>query len=221
MHEEIQADASVIDAMMQHVAEAVFETGNLTTSMALLDLSRTARKEINMLTAPQELPVESYEGILLYRLLPEIARRLSASEGAILFLSPSERSGEDVASISGDTLRRFVSTCLDRADFRAMASQIRTRIDPHYKIEGKFFALEAIDRDVRAGNIIEIALAKIAPAPSSFEPGDTMSKAMSDYTSQGGNVCASWNPGIVFSQTPFFLREDAANIEEDDQNPGF
>jgi hypothetical protein len=190
-----------VQSLLRFGAEMAYDMDNHDLGHGIIDLCRAARTEIGTIGLKgggTDVPVQSFEGMLLYRLMPEIARRLVSEAGADLLLLRGERPGADVTNIPQDRLRRYVSMCLAKSTFPIISEKVRDRLDPDFMRPDSFFANEAIQHDVRSGNIVEIALNRVAPSLSSGPNTDHISSAINQWAmdcGMGDNVL-TWSPEI-------------------------
>lgn len=140
-------------------------------AQAVVDLSRTARREllgIGLIPAYTEAEVTSYEMLLTQHLMPEIAARLNRDATTPLILSREETGDGSVSRLSGAELRRLTGLCWARTDFARIGAAVRARFDPDGLKAEKVFATEVIGREPASGNLLEIALGRVA-APTEAE----------------------------------------------------
>ena len=168
----------------------------------LLIYCRQARKEITVYGLKVgALENASYEGWLLWSLIPEMARRLINEQDVTLLRTREERPAMSVTRISNDRLRRDVALCYREGNFGIISEKIRDSFDPDYRISDKFGTFQAnemISRDVRAGNIIEIALNRISPAPKDPSGSDWMACLIREWGKHSGlsRNHVTWSPEL-------------------------
>lgn len=139
---------------------------------AVLDLARTARREMSVMgfsTSYTETPVTGYEMMLTQHVMPEIAARLSAGSPTPLIRSRDEIGDERFSRWSDRELRRISGLCWSKSDFGRIGAAVRARFDPKGSQEDQVFATEVIGQEPSNGNLLEIALARAAP-PSDQTP---------------------------------------------------
>jgi len=181
----------------------------------LIDLCRRTRMEIaavGLKDGSTEVPIDSYEGLLLYRIMPEISRRLISSSGAQLLILKRERSAAGMKGIESHHLRKITSSALLNGNFNIISEKVRDKFDPDYRCGNTFFASEAIARDVRLGNILEISLNRVAPAPVESSDCDWISSLMQSWEKQCGFIHkrGTWSPRL-----PEFLHNpDEASTDQ-------
>lgn len=171
---------------------------------AVLDLSRTARREmvaIGLIPSFTEQRASSYEMILTQHLMPEIASRLNGTQTRLI-LSREEVGEGSASGTSGAELRRMIGVCWSSCDFARIGSAVRVRFDPDGKNAGRVFATEVIGQDPCNGNLMEMALSRVA-APTETDPS-----AETDWI--GARIMAAgrlrglerpgpvWSPGMNF-----------------------
>lgn len=186
-----------VQALLRHGAIMAWELPDQDLGHGLIDLARSARREI-LASSQGRMPTrlrEGEEGALLYHVLPEISRRLIAQDGASLLRLREERTGTDMSGLPDTMLRTLTARALERSEFRMIAEIVRGRFDPDYTRTETFFATEAIGRDPRDGNILEIALSRAAPPTRQLDP---LSRAISDRAERTGleGDFLSWSPEI-------------------------
>jgi hypothetical protein len=145
---------------------------------AILDLARTARREMTVMgfsPAYTETPVTGYEMMLTQHVMPEIAARLSAGSHTPLILSRDEIGDGRISGMSDRELRRLAGLCWSKSDFGRIGAAVRARFDPKGSQEDQVFATEVIGQEPSNGNLLEIALARAAP------PFDLSPTAGSDW----------------------------------------
>lgn len=219
MQEDGHAGYQQVQSLLRHGAELAFDLDDHDLGHGIIDLCRTSRKEIETIglkNGMTEVPVDSYEGMLLYRIMPEIARRLFAGSGANLLLMRAERPGADITNIPEDILRRQTGMCLAKSRFGIISEKVRDRFDPDFCNTSTFYANEAISVDVRSGNILEVALNRVAPAPACPSDSDSIAQAIHFWARKTGFIQenATWTPDL-----PYYC-SDVDNIvtpPEDDQ----
>lgn len=187
-----------IQRLLRSGAVQAFGLSDQELGHGLIDLARVARREIEgvgLKDGNRHVPRDSYEGVLLYRIMPEIARRLIEGDGPRLLLLAGERRDADVTNIPPEKLRRYTSACLANSSMDLISEKVRDRFDPDYLNLGTFFATEAIQQDVRSGNILEIALSRVAPA---LGPQDPIARDLAAWAAQSGHDAdlTSWNPSL-------------------------
>lgn len=156
-----------IDELLDYAARLAVDLDDQSLGHGIIDLARSARKEIQFIGltgGAKQIPQNSYEGLLLYQLLPEVAHRLMSRRGITVLRLPEERPDADIASANGDRIRILVGNCMENASFDLIAEKVRDRFDPSYRNTKTFFACEAIDRNPLEGNLIEIATTRVQPA---------------------------------------------------------
>ncbi|HDZ51488.1 hypothetical protein LCGC14_0112430 [marine sediment metagenome] len=190
-----------IQELLRHGSTLAYNLDDQSLGHGLIDLSRQARKEIEMIGMKgghSSVPLDSYEGMLLYRLIPEISRRLIRKGGARLLLLEGERPGADVTNIPGDSLRRLTGDCVAKSAFDIVAEKVRDRFDPDFLNTSTFFACEAIQRDCRSGNIVEIGLSRAVPANHIQPTQDFFAGNIEDWLIKQGisMETPSWSPEV-------------------------
>jgi len=195
-----------------------YELDDQSIGHGLIDLTRRARKEIEVTglrNGHKSVPIESYEGMLLYRVMPEISRRLIQKGGARLLHVAGEQPGPDVTSLSGDGLRRLTGACSAKSAFDIIAEKVRDRFDPDFRNTGTFFACEAIQRDCRSGNILEVALSRLNPPEINRARADYFADKISDWMKD-----CSIEPtmGIWTPEVPDYDVELSDNFPEEGRN---
>lgn len=156
-----------IDKLLDYAARLAVDLDDQSLGHGIIDLARSARKEIQAIGltgGARQIPQNSYEGMLLYQLLPEAASRLMTRRGITMMRLPDERPDADIATASGNRIRYLIGNCMENASFDLIAEKVRDRFDPSYKNPNTFFACEAIDRNPLQGNLVEIATTRIHPA---------------------------------------------------------
>jgi hypothetical protein len=162
--ERIQAHEQVIEITLRIADDEL--------AQAIVDLSRTARREllrIGLTPSYVEAEVSSYEMLLTQHLMPEVASRLSRGGQAPLMLSREEMGDGSPSRLSDADLRRITGACWSRTDFSRIGTIVRARFDPDGMQSGRVFATEVIGQEPCNGNIVEIALSRAAP-PAGPEP---------------------------------------------------
>lgn len=152
--------------LLRSGAELSYTLDSQSLGQGIIDLCRTARREIICISKqPQQdrISTDSFEGRLLYGLMPEIARRLIEPSGAQLLLMKCEIKHDAIKKLTKAQLRHAVGLCMENGNFEIIAEKVRDRFDPEYHHKNTFFANEAIGCDIRAGNILEVALSRVSP----------------------------------------------------------
>lgn len=143
-------------------------------AQAIVDLSRTARREllsVGVTPSFTEEVASTYEMILTQHLMPEIASRLNRNAATRLILSREEVGDGSASELEGPELRRLTGLCWSRSDFARIGVSVRSRFDPEGRNAEKVFATEVIGQDPVNGNLLEIALGRVAsPAPEASSP---------------------------------------------------
>ena len=201
MQDDTQEGYEEVQALLRNAAKMVCGLSNHDLGHAVIDLCRTVRKEIDVLGLKgnaRSLPLKSYEGILLWRLMPEMARRLIKEGGAELLLLPGERPVADVTNTSAEKLRQIVGLSLTKGAFDVISEKIRDQFDPYYKNRNTFYASEVVGQDIRSGNVVEIALHRLAPAPSIPPASDYIATRIHAWAERHGKVRdhATWFPDL-------------------------
>jgi len=160
-----EAAISVIKSHEQ-VIEIALRINDDELAQAVVDLARTARREflgIGFTSAFTEAQVSGYEMLLTQHLMPEISARLNRNAQTPLILSRDELGDGSTARLEGGELRRLTGLCWSRTDFARIGAVVRTRFDPDEVMTGKVFATEVIGQEPSNGNLLEIALGRVAP----------------------------------------------------------
>lgn len=165
---------SAIQRIRAHdqVIEIALRIGDDELAQAIVDLSRTGRREllsIGLIPAFTEAEASSYEMILTQHLMPEIAARLNGGAQAPLILSREEVGDGSASRLEAGELRRLTGQCWSRSDFARIGAAVRARFDPDGRNAGKVFATEVIGQEPCNGNLLEIALGRVA-APVVSDP---------------------------------------------------
>jgi hypothetical protein len=190
-----------IQDLLRHASTLAYNLDDQSLGHGLIDLSRRARKEIEVIGMKggyRSVPLDSYEGVLLYRIIPEISRRLIHKGGARLLLLEGERPGADVTNIPGGSLRRLAGDCVAKSAFDIVSEKVRDRIDPDFKNTGTFFACEAIQRDCRSGNMVEIGLSRVSQPDFNSAGSDFFALNLKDWLSKQGisKQMPMWSPDL-------------------------
>lgn len=161
----------VIDSLLGYAARLAIDLDNQSLGHGVIDLARSARREIEAIGikgGAKKIPHNSHEGMLLYRLLPELATRLMAQDGITMMRLADEAPGAEVASVNAAQLRFMIANCMEHSALDLIAEKVRDRFDPSYENTSTFFACEALDRNPLMGNLVEIATTRLSPpAPES------------------------------------------------------
>ena len=143
-------------------------------AQAIVDLSRTARRElfsVGVTPSFTEEVASTYEMILTQHLMPEIAARLNRDTETRLILSREEVGDGSASELEGPEFRRLTGLCWSRSDFARIGASVRSRFDPDGANAEKVFATEVIGQDPVNGNLLEIALGRVAsPVPEETSP---------------------------------------------------
>lgn len=156
----------------EQVIEITLRISDDELAQAIVDLSRTARREllrIGLIPAFSQTEVTGHEMLLTQHLMPEIAARLSRGGPVQLMLSRDEIGDGSPARIPDAELRRVTGSCWSRTDFARIGAIVRSRFDPDGAQAGQVFATEVIGQEPCNGNIVEIALGRAAP-PVAADP---------------------------------------------------
>lgn len=149
----------------EQVIEIALRIENDELAQAIIDLSRTARRElltIGMISTYTEQYASSYEMILTQHLMPEIASRLILGAQTPMLLSREEVGDGSTARLGPGDLRRLTGQCWSRSDFGRIGAVVRARLDPDGRNADKVFATEVIGQEPCNGNLLEIALGRVA-----------------------------------------------------------
>lgn len=133
---------------------------------AILDLSRTARREMKaagLLDTYAEASPKNASGLLLQHLMPEISRRLNEGADAPLILTREEGRDGPMPSVSGQEMRRLVGVSWEKCKFDKVGADVRRLFDPDHEQGERIFATEVLGAPPEGGNILEIALGRCAP----------------------------------------------------------
>lgn len=165
---KLELTDGAIDRIRAHdqVIRIALRVPNEELAHAILDLARTARREMTMIgfsPAYVEMPVSGYETMLTQSVMPEIAARLNVSGQAPLIRSREEIGDGRILRVSGPELRRVAGLCWSRSDFARIGAAVRSRFDPDGVKAGQVFATEVIGQEPSNGNILEIALTRCVP----------------------------------------------------------
>ncbi len=188
-----------VQRLLRHGATLAYDLDDQSLGHGLIDLTRRARLEIEKIglkSGHTSVPIDSYEGMLLYRVMPEISRRLIQRGGARLLMLPGEKPDSDVTNIPGDSLRRLTGECHAKSAFDLIAEKVRDRFDPGFSNTSTFFACEAIQRDCRAGNIVEIALSRVLAPEINSGRKDIFAELIGDWHAKQSVAAeyANWTP---------------------------
>ena len=203
MKDELHDGYDQVQARLRYGVTLAYGIDNHEVGQGIIDLCRVAWKEITIFGLRHgSLETPSYERLLLETLIPEMARRLIMERDAMLLPTREEHAAVDISGISGDELRRNVAICYRAGNFDVISGKIRAGFDPDYSHSNKsntFLAIEMISRDVRAGNIIEIALNRIAPVLAEDPPeSDWMACSIQEWARQCGldGNHVTWSPDL-------------------------
>ena len=214
-----QTGYDLVQSQLRLAATLGYQIGNSDIGRGIIHLCRQARKEITVYGLKVgSLENASYEGWLLWSLIPEMARRLISDQDVTLLRTREERPAMNVTGISNDQLRHDVALCYREGNFGIISEKIRDSFDPDYRISDKFRTFQAnemISRDVRAGNIIEIALNRISPAPECPSVSDWMARSIQDWGkySRLSRNHVTWSPELP-EYHPDFEMNDLSNSRE-------
>ena len=178
-------------------------------AQAIVDLSRTARREllsIGVTPSYTEEVASSYEMILTQHLMPEIAARLNRGAETPLILSREEVGDGSAARLEGAELRRLTGQCWSLSDFARVGAAVRSRYDPDGLNAAKVFATEVIGQDPCNGNLLEIALGRVAhPAREEPSPEEDWFAARILHAGRMRGVEGAgpvWTPELRFGSRP-------------------
>jgi hypothetical protein len=213
-----------VQDLLRHGAELACELDDHDLGRGLIDLARTARREIEALKVAgvnPGLPLSSFEGVLLYRLVPEISRRLIAPSGASLLLLPGEGPGADVTSITPSRLRILTGQCVAKSCFHILSERVRDRFDPDYQNPDTFFATEAIQQEARYGNLVEIGLSRAAPPEPYPRDDDILASQIARFQQETGAGLAlpMWSSNLPRKSPNIAPFEDLRQDDTPDDTP--
>lgn len=219
MQEDSHSGYQKVQSLLRYGAELAFSLDDHDLGHGVIDLCRTSRQEIETIglkNGMTKVPIDSYEGMLLYRIMPEIARRLIAASGAALLLMRGERPGADITNIPEDILRRQAGMRLAKSSFGIISEKVRDRFDPEFRGSSTFYANEAISVDVRSGNILEVALNRVAPAPARPSDSDSIAQVIHSWARKNDFIQenATWTPDL-----PYYCSDmdNVLTLPEEDQ----
>lgn len=156
-----------IPRLRRRVTDIAFRVSDSELAHAVLDLSRTARRELSDCGFADHFtfnPPSGHREILLQNIMPEIARRLNAGSDATLMLTHEEGRSGPMSGVKGQELRRLVGSCWERSGFDHVGQEIREILGSRFASGDKIFATEVLGTDPREGNLLEIALGRcVAP----------------------------------------------------------
>ncbi|MFX4300094.1 hypothetical protein [Pseudosulfitobacter pseudonitzschiae] len=192
----------VIDDLMEYAARLAIDLDDQSLGHGMIDLARSARREIEAIglkDGSRAIPQNSYEGMLLYKLIPELASRLMKGGGVTMMRLPDELPGAEISTADGDQLRFLIGNCIEHASFDLIAEKVRDRFDRHYQNMQTFFACEAVDRNPLQGNLIEIAVSRIHPATPAHRDYFSRLFSLSGHGTNTDQV-HTWVPGHSASE---------------------
>jgi hypothetical protein len=196
---DVDIGFETVDALLGHAAKLSYELDDQSLGHGLIDLARTARKEIESIglkDGTRKIPQNSYEGMLLYAVLPELARRLMLPSGIDLLKLPEEDFDKTIRALPDAKIRYMAAVCFEHATFDIIAEKVRDKYDPEYHRRGSFFATEAIARNPLFGSIVEVAASRVSKPVSP----DSDFFARLFHQAIPGSEVMSWDPDLVMEE---------------------
>lgn len=171
------------------IVDMAIHFNNIEMAHAVLDLARTARREIRMSDLSETYlskPYTSYEAILLYKAMPEMARRLNSESQAPFVMTSIETGLVNLKEVSDQRLREIVGLSWHYGDFERIAQTSRSMMGPGLTDPEKSFAVEVIARDPVDGNIVEMALARISLPHTPIPERDVFARSIAGAMTEAG-----------------------------------
>ncbi|MCE6959636.1 hypothetical protein LAZ40_11465 [Cereibacter sphaeroides] len=155
-------------------AVAAIEGSDIDLARGVIGLARGLRREcVGQRPGVPDLrkPDASFESLLAWELLPELAARLMARTGATFVRSREETAVPSLAVFSDADLRRSFGEAMRSCRFGEVADTLRRHAAPDEIQPGRLLACEIASQDLSCGNIVEIACSRLVPEPAPGTPG--------------------------------------------------
>ena len=168
----VQTDLPV-STIANLAAATAMSSSDADLAKGLVGLARRIRKEcvgqrrdIPNLKAPNA----TCESLLVWEVMPEIARRLLARSGATLLFTTAERKVPSMDIFSDEDLRRTAADGLRFSRFKTISGILRKHARPGEIEPGKILGVEFLARPIHMGNLLEISCSRLSPAPAPESP---------------------------------------------------
>lgn len=197
-------DSSVFPSAIDALRDECWQASPAELGHSLLGAARQLRRELR--GQVRGLPDLSRAGaldpesILVWEILPEVARRLIEREGVELLMTPQERRAVPCDHLTDLELRGWVADCLRPSRFVRAAKLLRADPDRFPLGPDALFVSEVFGVPVERGHMAELATARL------IESGPDAGKAMEDPMSTRIRVISalagrsgaetSWSPEL-------------------------
>lgn len=182
----------------------LWKASPLAAGRFLLDQARQARSELRgQRPGVPDLsePASGFdiEGLLVWEVLPEIARRLMKQDGVAAMIAREERQAVPCDHIPDADLRAWTGSMMLPERFAAAAEILRAHPEALPRQSLRPFAIEILGTPFACGNAVEIASAKLSGvAEGRHPPADPMSHRMAALGEDlaPGRGWRSWSPAF-------------------------
>lgn len=192
-----------IGKMLDRFACEAHAMSNQVMGHNLLSLSRGLRAEMaGQAPGIPDLSTwngTSHEGVLAWELMPELARRLIASDGIDMMLTREEKRASFLDGISAVDLRIAIGGALRLARFDRAAEALRNLEHGAQIGEGNVLIAEIVSRPLAKGNLIEIAMSRICPpdaVPRELRDQDDLARRIRGIAAPLGLEIDAWQPAL-------------------------
>lgn len=159
-----QAPGGVADL----AAAAAMEASDLDLGRGLIGLARRLRLECNGQhpDVPNlRSPNATYESLVAWEVLPEMAARLMRRAGVEMARTKDELEVPSMEIFSEGDLRKSLADGLRFSRFAEIGDKLRSFEDPAEIQPGRLLACELISQPIAAGNVLAISCARLSPDP--------------------------------------------------------
>lgn len=155
-------------AVAQRAAETALEATDLDLGRGLIGLARRLRLECHGQhpDVPNlRSPNATYESLVAWEVLPEMAERLMRRAGVQMVRTKEELDVPSMEIFSDADLRQSLADGLRFSRFAEIGDRLRGLEDPAEIQPGRLLACELVSQPIAAGNVLAISCARLSPDP--------------------------------------------------------
>lgn len=171
---EIEDMTSLLPAAVaDRAAATALEASDTDLGLGLIGLARRLRREcIGQKPGVPDLrrPNASYESLLAWEVLPEMADRLLKRSGAVMARTRAEQDVPSMEIFSDEDLRKSLGDGLKFSRFPEISETLRAGAAPGEIQPGRLLACELVARPIALGNVVAISCARLSPDPMPGTP---------------------------------------------------
>lgn len=160
-------------AIADLAAATALEASDVQLGLGLIGLARRLRREcVGQRPGIPDLSRHnaSYESLLAWEVLPEMAARLMRQGGVDLARTKDELEVPGMEIFSNEDLRKSLADGLRFSQLPAISEELRAHAAPGEIQAGRLLACEILARPVAFGNVAEISCARLCPEPAPGSP---------------------------------------------------